>query len=133
MRDLDAQRTWLGRRGTRFLPGLRWAIAVAAGVLVLGAGTTLATAAPPAHTCGYFFKKGDDVIVSKSGPVPCARAMSIVRAFWSGVGVTMHGASDATGYFTIRAWPGWRCYQAAGAGRCTKHTAVASYEVKGKA
>ena len=117
----------------RFLPRLRRTVAVAAGVLVLGAGTGLATAAPAAHTCGYFFKKGNDVIVSKSGPVPCARAISIVRAFWSGVGVTMHGTSDATGYFTIRAWPGWRCYQAAGAGRCTKHTAVASYEVKGKA
>ena len=113
--------------------GLRRALAVAVGVLVLAAGAALASAVRAAHTCGYFFKKGNDIIVSRSGPVPCPRAISIVRAFWSGAGVTMHGPSDATGYFTIRAWPGWRCYQAAGAGRCTKHTAAASYEVKGKA
>jgi hypothetical protein len=133
MRERDPQSRSRGRRGARFSSGLRRTVAVAVGALVLGTGSALAAATPAAHTCGYFFKRGNDVIVSASGPVPCARAISIVRAFWSGVGVTMHGTSDATGYFTIRAWPGWRCYQAAGAGRCTRHTAAASYQVKGKA
>ena len=133
MRELDVQRARLGGPGTGFVRGLRRTFAIAVGVLALGAGTAVATAAPAAHTCGYFFKKGNDVIVFRSGPVPCVRAMSIVRAFWSGVGVTMHGTSDAAGYFTIRAWPGWRCYQAAGAGKCAKGTAAASYKVKGKA
>ena len=133
MSELDVQRAYVGGRGTGLVRALRRTGAVAVGVFVLGTGTAVTAAAPAAHTCGYFFKKGNDVIVSKSGPVPCARAISIVRAFWSGVGVTMHGTSDATGYFTIRAWPGWRCYQAAGAGRCAKGTAAASYKVKGKA
>jgi hypothetical protein len=133
MRELDVRWASVGGPGTGFVRGLRRTFAVAAGVLVLGTGTGVAAAAPAPHTCGYFFKKGNDVIVFGSGPVPCARAISVVRAFWSGVGVTMHGTSDATGYFTIRAWPGWRCYQAAGAGKCTMHTAVAYYKVKGKA
>ena len=113
--------------------GLSWTLAVAVAVLLCGSGAAAFASAPVAHTCGYFFKKGNDVIVLKSGPVSCARATSIIRAFWSGAGVTMHGSSDATGYFTIQAWPGWRCYQAAGAGECVKHTAIASYKVKGKA
>jgi hypothetical protein len=102
-------------------------------VLAFAPPAAVVAAEPAAHTCGHFFKKGNDVIVSKSGPVSCARATSVVRAFWSGVGVTTHGTSDATGYFTIRAWPGWRCYQAAGAGECTRHAATASYRVKSKA
>jgi hypothetical protein len=108
-------------------------LAVVAATLLCGSVTAVVAAAPTVHTCGYFFKKGNDVIVFRSGPVSCAHATSIIRALWSGVGVTMHGTSDATGYFTIHAWPGWHCYQAAGAGECTKHTATASYKVKGKA
>jgi hypothetical protein len=108
-------------------------LTVVAATLLCGSVTAVVAAVPAVHTCGYFFKKGNDVIVFRSGPVSCAHATSIIRAFWSGVGVTMHGTSDATGYFTIHAWPGWRCYQAAGAGECTKHTATASYKVKGKA
>ena len=128
-RELDA---WRGGPA-RFRRGLRRTFALAAGVFCCAVPTAIATAAPVAHTCGYFFKKGNDVIVYRSGPVSCARATAVVRAFWAGVGVTMHGTSDATGYFTIRAWPGWRCYQAAGAGECTKGSATASYKVKGKA
>lgn len=121
------------RRRWRFLRALRATFALAVGSLLVGSAIPVLAAAPATHTCGYFFKKGNDVIVFRGGPVSCARATSVVRAFWSGVGVKMHGTSDATGYFTIRAWPGWRCYQAAGAGECTKHGATASYKVKGKA
>jgi hypothetical protein len=98
-------------------------------------GSTVApvAAAPAPRTCGHFFSRGDDVIVLDRGPVTCKRATSVIRAFWSGHGVTMHGTSDATGYFTIATQPGWRCRQAAGSGECAKHTATASYEVKGKA
>jgi hypothetical protein len=117
----------------RFRRGLRRTFTLAAGVFCCAVPTAIVTAAPVAHTCGYFFKKGNDVIVYRSGPVSCTRATAVVRAFWSGVGVTMHGTSDATGYFTIRAWPGWRCRQAAGAGECTKGSSTASYKVKGKA
>src|SRR5579862_2194503 len=134
---LRASRTYAAvtrepRRRGRPAAFLRPTFALAAGVLALAAPTAVGVAAPATHTCGYFFKRGNDVIVYRSGPVSCARATAVVRAFWSGVGVRMHGTSDATGYFTIRAWPGWRCYQAAGAGECTKRTATASYRVKGK-
>jgi hypothetical protein len=30
-------------------------------------------------------------------------------------------------------FPGWRCYQAAGAGLCRKHRSVAAYEIASKA
>jgi len=131
--ELDARRARPRTGGLRLPRGLCRTFAVAAGVLCFAGPTAVGAATPASHTCGYFFKKGNDVIVYRSGPVSCARATSVVRAFWSGVGVTMHGTSDATGYFTIRAWPGWRCYQAAGAGECTRRTATASYKVKGKA
>ena len=114
------------------LPRAAGTVAVLA-VLAGAAGATTVAAAPTPHTCGYFFKRGDDVIVSSAGPVSCADATSIIKAFWGGVGVKMHGSSDASGYFTIAAWPGWRCEQAAGAGLCRKHGATASYKVKGKA
>jgi hypothetical protein len=65
--------------------------------------------------------------------VSCASATSIIKAFWTGTGVKMHGSSDATGYYTIASWPGWRCFQAAGTGLCKHNGASATYTVKGKA
>jgi hypothetical protein len=121
------------RRWTPYLRPARLTLALAVATLLCGSTAAVVDAAPAARTCGYFFKKGNDIIVLDSGPVSCKHATSIIRAFWSGVGVTKHGTSDATAYFTIQAWPGWRCYQAAGAGDCTKHKAIASYKVKGKA
>lgn len=98
---------------------------------VLGASTASALAVPPStHLCGYFFKRGSDVIVSKGGPVSCTKATKIIRAFWSGRGATQHGTSDADSYWTLNAWPGWKCTQSMDAGECQTSKAVASYMVK---
>jgi hypothetical protein len=124
----------VGRRiGATGHTARRRVVCVLAAAALLGGSTGPSVAAAPGtRTCGHFFSKGQDIIVLDRGPVSCKRATSIIRAFSTGAGVTMHGTSDATGYFTIRAWPGWRCYQAAGSGECKRHAATASYEVKGK-
>jgi hypothetical protein len=97
----------------------------------LGGSTVSAFAVPPStHLCGYFFKRGSDVIVSKGGPVSCAKATKIIKAFWSGKGETQHGTSDADSYWTLNAWPGWKCTQSMDEGECQTAKAVASYVVK---
>jgi hypothetical protein len=108
-------------------------IAFAAAALLSAGSASLVSATPafPTHTCGHFFHKGHDVIVYNGATPTCSTATAIIKAFWSGKGVTMHGTSDATGYFSIAAWPGYRCYQAMGAGDCVKHDAIAGYRVKG--
>jgi hypothetical protein len=80
--------------------------------------------------CGHFFKRDQDVIVYHAGAVKCKEATTIIKDFWSSKGVTQHGTSDADSYWTIKAFPGWRCIQSMGEGRCTNHTATASYQVK---
>jgi len=107
--------------------------ALVGAVLACAVGATTVAASPPSHTCGYFFKGRQDIIVSHAGPVSCANATSIIKAFWAHTGVKMHGTSEATGYWTIAAWPGWRCEQATGVGVCKRHGATASYTVKGGA
>ncbi|MGD0198091.1 MAG: hypothetical protein ABSC56_09330 [Solirubrobacteraceae bacterium] len=107
---------------------LLFALLIAA---ALGASSASALAVPRStHLCGYFFKRGQDVIVSKGGPVSCANAKKIIKAFWSNTGATQHGTSDADSYWTLAAWPGWKCTQEMGAGQCQTSTAVASYVVK---
>lgn len=116
---------------TNLRPGRLALTAVLAAVLFGGAS---ASAAPawPTHTCGHFFHTSNDVIVLNGGGVTCTKATKLIRAFWSGTGITQHGTSDATSYWTIAAFPGWRCGQSAGAGECTRGKEIAAYEVKGK-
>jgi hypothetical protein len=101
--------------------------------------TALAAAAPqwPTHRCGSFtHRKGgmdpvNDRITVLNRGVSCRTATGVIQAFWSGHGVTQHGGpSDAQSYWTIVAWPGWRCGQGAGAGSCTRGKAIAAYEVR---
>ena len=102
-------------------------------------GTALAAAAPqwPTHRCGSFIHRrlgmnpvNDRIAVLNRG-VTCHTATGVIQAFWSGHGVTQHGGpSDAESYWTLAAWPGWRCGQDAGAGSCTHGKAIAAYEVR---
>jgi predicted membrane-bound mannosyltransferase len=107
------------------------AVALAAAMLLSAAtaSSVLATSSS-SRLCGYFFKRGQDVIVSRAGAVTCKKATTIIKDFWSNKGVTQHGTSDADSYWTIKGFSGWRCEQSMGEGSCTHHTATASYQVK---
>jgi hypothetical protein len=91
----------------------------------------------PTHRCGSFTHREhgadattDRVAVLNRG-VSCHTATGVIKAFWSGHGVIQHGGpSDAHSYWTLVAWPGWRCGQGAGAGSCTRGKAIAAYEVR---
>jgi hypothetical protein len=91
----------------------------------------------PTHRCGSFVHRqhgkdpvSDRIAVLNRG-VSCHTATGVIEAFWSGHGVTQHGGpSDAQSYWTLAAWPGWRCGQGAGAGSCTRGKAIAAYEVR---
>jgi hypothetical protein len=111
--------------------GLAFAVALAAAMLLGGGSASVLAVAPSlTHTCGYFFKRGSDVIVRKGGPVSCKTATSIVKDFWDGTGVTQHGTSDANSYWTIKAYRGWVCEQSMGEGDCHTAKASAGYVVK---
>jgi hypothetical protein len=125
---MGGQEQWERRPPARTRPRLVLALLIAG---VLGASAASALAVPSStHLCGYFFKRGDDVIVSKSGLVSCTSATKIIKAFWSDKGVSQHGTSDADSYWTLKAWPGWKCAQQMAAGECQTSKAVASYVVK---
>jgi hypothetical protein len=111
---------------------------VALSTMALGS-TALAGVTPqwPTHRCGSFVHREhgaypvSDRITVLNGGVSCRTATGVIRAFWSGLGVIQHGGpSDAQSYWTLAAWPGWRCGQGAGAGSCTRGKAIAAYEVR---
>jgi hypothetical protein len=112
---------------------------LASSALALSPAVVAATATPqwPTHRCGSFThqEKGsypvNERITVLGRGVSCRTATSVIRAFWSGRGVTQHGGpSDAQSYWTLAAWPGWRCGQGAGAGSCSRGQAIAAYEVR---
>jgi hypothetical protein len=106
--------------------------------LAFGGDTALAGAPQwPTHRCGSFTHRklgmdpvNDRIAVFNRG-VSCHAATGVIQAFWSGKGIARHGGpSDAQSYWTLAAWPGWRCGQDAGAGSCTRGKAIAAYEVR---
>jgi hypothetical protein len=108
------------------------AVALLAALLLSAATASAVLASSSPRLCGYFFKRGQDVIVYHAGAVKCKKATTIIKDFWSNTGVTQHGTSDADSYWTIKAFPGWKCEQSMGEGSCTNHaaSATASYQVK---
>jgi uncharacterized low-complexity protein len=117
----------------RHRPNLRATLTatVLAGALLLSAATAsavLASSSP--RLCGYFMKRGQDVIVYHAGPVKCGKAKTIIKAFFTSKDVTQHGTTDADSYWTIKGFPGWKCQQSMGEGGCRYHSAAATYQIK---
>lgn len=103
---------------------------------VLGS-SALGVPAFPTHRCGSFRHHigGAYPVTYKitvfNGHVSCPTATGVIRAFWSSHGVVHHGGpSDAQSYWTLKAWPGWRCGQGAGGGACTHRNQIAAYDVR---
>jgi hypothetical protein len=67
-----------------------------------------------------------------SDGLACKLATKVIEAFWGPEDEIHHhgGNSDATSYYTTDQFPGWRCYQGAGAGSCRHKGKIATYEAK---
>jgi hypothetical protein len=117
----------------------RVAIGAALGALVLMLAIRVSTApAWPQHRCGSFvaehtFSDGsvarDRVTVFNGDGLSCRTATAVIEAFW-GPEDQIHphgGPSEAETYYTIRGFPGWRCYQGAGGGGCRHGGKLAAY------
>jgi hypothetical protein len=98
-------------------------------IAVLLAVVSLAAASSyPTAKCGSFKTRLYKIEVLHKN-VNCTTATGIIKTFWTKPGYVKHhgGNSDADSYFTVKGYAGWRCYQGAGAGECTKHNEHAAY------
>lgn len=111
--------------------------------LVVAAGSEGAEAAHgfPRHRCGSFVAEDSSsegttyynrITVYSSRHLPCRTATAVVEGFWGPEEfIVRHGGpSEAQSYYTIKGFPGWRCYQGAGAGSCIRRGRVAGYAAK---
>lgn len=105
------------------------------------ASTAGASHAFPKHRCGSFiaehtFSDGDvvrdRVTVFNSNHLSCRSAIAVIEGFWGPEDqIVRHGGpSEAESYYTIKGFPGWRCYQGAGGGSCLRKGKVAGYSAK---
>jgi hypothetical protein len=66
-----------------------------------------------------------------SRQTPCPLATAVIHAYWLRLGVHHHGGdSSASSWATLDQYPGWRCYEAAGAGQCRNGHQLALYGVQ---
>jgi len=99
----------------------------------------LPAAGLPTHKCGSFQHRVDSRLTYRitvlNQHITCPRARTLIRAFWSKSVVKHHhgGPGEANSWYSMAGFPGWRCYQAAGAGLCRKYQGVAAYQVDHKA
>jgi hypothetical protein len=80
--------------------------------------------------CGSFKAKGYRIYVYANKRLSCERARRVMKARWgpsSGI-VTHNGGTGASGWITLKKYPGWKCYSGAGGGTCRKSKAVAGYQ-----
>lgn len=114
------------------------ALVVVCGVLA----PSPAGAAPPVpqHRCGSFFSAGEDsegrsyryrFTVFNSDGLSCGLAMAVIEAFWDPNEPRHHhgGSFQYNSWYTIDAFPTWRCALATGGGACRHKDKVAGYEV----
>ena len=96
-------------------------------------GTTATSAAPAAQAtttiatvpCGTYSLGMAATVTARL--VPCKDAIAIVHAFQSSAAVEHAGQSMISTYWTLPAFPGWRCAEGAGGGACTLGAAEAQY------
>jgi len=78
-----------------------------------------------ARDCGSFDKKISSdttyTIEVSTSRVTCRSGTRLMKDFWFRRGRVQHGGPYTYNtYFTLKRWPGWRCYTGAGAGQCNK-------------
>jgi hypothetical protein len=85
------------------------------------------TPAAEAHkTCGHI-RWSDGQRVQISADHMSCRAAKRIQKYWWRNGPGVHWHKKDTDWWTLRRYPGWRCFQGAGAGGCSKGKKVAGY------
>jgi hypothetical protein len=107
------------------------ALAIASTVTCCAWGAAAAVAAPafPKTVCGHFFRSSQDFIVYAGGGLQCSKATPMIESFVHGK-AKQHGTTDADSYWTIGAFPGFKCIQSMGEGQCVKGKEIAAYKIK---
>lgn len=92
----------------------------------------------PTHKCGAFIAEHtwDDgevsyfrVAVFNSNHLSCRTATKVIKSFWGPEEkIVRHGGpAEVEAFYTIKGFPGWRCYTGAAAGDCRRHGKIAGY------
>ena len=109
-------------------------------VVTVAATSLLAVSAGPAAStpnydwpgmkkCGTF-RAGYRIWVYAKG-ISCRTARKIQKEFWLGPArrkVIHNGGSGASGWVTLKRYPGWRCGSGSGGGGCRKGRRFAGYQ-----
>jgi hypothetical protein len=100
--------------------------AFAAAVLLILAGV-YAEGAGASTRCGSFLadQKANRITVFRTGKLKCSRAVKIVKQFRLYKRYT--GSDEPYG---VKGYPGWRCFEGAGGGSCSKGRRTASWQVR---
>lgn len=87
--------------------------------------------AVPSGRCSSFPSGNQLITVTPRVNLSCEKASAVIGAFWSPEDLAVHRGGKFTfnSYYTLKGFPGWRCYQAAGGGVCRRGKQVAGYEV----
>jgi len=103
----------------------------------VSAGNVTASRGFPRHKCGSFLNEEEvegttislRITIYNSNPLACGLATQVIEAFWGpDENVTSHGGpSEVQTFYTIKGFPGWRCYTGAGSGACIRKHRTAAY------
>ena len=109
------------------------AVAICSATCVLGAALPAQAGSrwdwPGMTKCGTF--KADYTIHVYAKHISCSKARRIQKEYWLGPDsrkVIHNGGSGASGWVTLKRYPGWRCGSGSGGGSCTRGGRMAAYQ-----
>ena len=108
---------------------------LAAAAIALAAVATPAQATPNydwpgMKKCGTFKAQSYTIYVYAKN-IKCATARRIQKEYWLGPRsrkVVHNGGTGASGWVTLKRYPGWRCTSGSGGGGCNRGKKSASYQ-----
>ncbi|HEX2393065.1 MAG TPA: hypothetical protein VHI77_09120 [Solirubrobacterales bacterium] len=133
------------RRLRGFRGGRRTLAVFAASLVVSGTALAAATGWNPLsqdqfaralnHRCGAFKATNEGgtaiyrIIAYGSPELSCRAATNVIEAFWHGEGIHRGGRFTFNSFYVFKRFPGWRCQEAAGSGKCSSRDgAIAAYD-----
>jgi hypothetical protein len=115
---------------TFILLALALALPTAAGAAAPGPGPDGDYDWPGMKKCGSFPTESYRIYVYANKRTRCRQARHVMKAYWlgdEGTDVIAHGDGPQQ-YYTLRAFPGWRCDSGSGGGGCRKGRRFAGYQ-----
>lgn len=78
---------------------------------------------------GLYTGVDDRRIAVTNDSISCESAIAVIRSFRSLLPKHHHGASGASGWWTLPSLPGWRCSEGLDGGGCARDSANATFSV----